>query len=96
MDAVRFSRITVPDLTPAGPRANGPGGFAELVKEGLERMQDLERESDERMRKLLAGEPVELHRVVLASEQAGLAFELMTAIRNKAVEAYQEVMRMQV
>jgi flagellar hook-basal body complex protein FliE len=44
----------------------------------------------------MQGEPVELHRVVLAGEEAALAFEMMLGVRNKVVEAYQEVMRMQV
>ena len=47
-------------------------------------------------KRLMAGEPVELHRVIMAGQQAGLAFELMMGVRNKVVEAYREVMRMQV
>ncbi len=98
MEAVKFSRITAPDLGLASAKggASKPGAFADLVKDGIERLTALEHDADEQTRKLLAGEPVELHRVVLAGEQASLAFELMMSIRNKAVEAYQEVMRMQV
>lgn len=96
MDAIRFSQITLPDLTERSKSASTGGGFGELLKEGMNKLQDLQTEAEQQARQLIAGEPIELHRVVLAGEQAALAFELTMAIRNKAVEAYQEVMRMQV
>jgi flagellar hook-basal body complex protein FliE len=97
VDAIRFSQITLPELTErAKPQGAGGGGFGELLKEGMTKLQGLQAEAEQQSRQLIAGEPVELHRVVLAGEQAALAFELTMAIRNKAVEAYQEVMRMQV
>ncbi len=73
-----------------------PGSFAALLGEAVARVQQVESAADGEMQKLLRGEPVELHRVMLASEQAGLASELLMATRNKLVDAYQEVMRMQV
>ena len=97
MDAIRFSQITLPDLAERGKTAGAGGGsFGELLKEGMTKVQSLQAEAESQSRQLIAGEPVELHRVVLAGEQAALAFELTMAIRNKAVDAYQEVMRMQV
>lgn len=97
MDAIRFSQITLPDAAEgAKPGGVGGGGFGDLLREGMTKLQGLQSEAEQQSRQLIAGEPVELHRVVLAGEQAALAFELTMAIRNKAVEAYQEVMRMQV
>ena len=72
------------------------GSFGDLLSDAIGRVGQLQSEADGELRKLLAGEPVELHRVLLASEKAGLASQLMMSIRNKAVDAYQEVMRMQV
>ena len=46
--------------------------------------------------KVASGEPVELHDVMLAQERASLGFELAVQVRNKLVEAYQDIMRMQV
>ncbi len=66
------------------------------MQDGLDRLQELQADADDQARKVMAGEPVELHRVVMAGERAALAFELTMSIRNKAIEAYQEVMRMQV
>jgi flagellar hook-basal body complex protein FliE len=103
MDPTAFSRITAPPLIPspataqAGAAQHGatqsgaaqsgaqPGSFAALLGD-----------AEQEMRKLLAGEPVELHRVMLASEQARLASDLLMAVRNKVIDAYQEVMRIQI
>lgn len=45
---------------------------------------------------LLSGEPVPLHRVMIAAEEASVSFQLMVEVRNKLLESYQELMRMQV
>lgn len=52
--------------------------------------------SGEMQEAFAAGENVQLHDVMIASEKAGIAVQLATQIRNKLVEAYQEVSRMQV
>lgn len=101
MDAIALTKIIAPNLKPltTAPGAGAPEGqgqFADLLQEGMDRMQALESHADDQVRKMLNGEDVELHQVVMAGEQAGLAFELMMSVRNKVVDAYQEVMRMQV
>jgi flagellar hook-basal body complex protein FliE len=47
-------------------------------------------------RKVLLGESDQLHQSVIAMQEAGVAFSLMVEMRNKLVESYQELMRMQV
>jgi flagellar hook-basal body complex protein FliE len=99
MDALSFTRIVAPQLPaqPGGAASESPGGsFAELLGDAVQRVREMQSEADTELRRLLAGEPVDLHRVLLAGEQAGLASELMVAVRNKMVDAYQEVMRIQV
>lgn len=97
MDAIRFSRITLPELAKNSTKVGGDSsGFGSLLQQGLDKMGELKADAETQTQKLIAGESVELHRVVMAGEQAALAFELTMSIRNKAVEAYQEVMRMQV
>ena len=46
--------------------------------------------------KLAAGEDVDLHQVMLSMQEADIAFQLALQTRNKLVDAYQEIMRMQV
>jgi flagellar hook-basal body complex protein FliE len=101
MDAIALTTIIAPQLkpqsTPPGAgEAAGEGRFADLLQEGIERLDALERDAHEQVERLLLGEDVELHQVVLAGERAGLALELTMSVRNKVVDAYQEIMRMQV
>ncbi|HBP88186.1 MAG TPA: flagellar hook-basal body complex protein FliE, partial [Nitrospiraceae bacterium] len=42
------------------------------------------------------GENVNIHQAVIAGEKAGLSFKLLMQVRNKVIDAYQEIMRMQV
>ncbi len=98
MNPVAFGNIVAPKLIDPAPGQNqeSSGKFSDVLADALERVQELRTEADQETRKLLSGEPVEMHRVVLAGEKAGLAFELMLAVRNKVVDAYQEIMRMPV
>jgi len=96
MDAIRFAKIAAPALLEQPGSAAASGGFQSVLKEGFEKLEALEQTASDQTKKLISGQPVELHRVVLANEEAGLAFDLMMSVRNKVVDAYQEVMRMQV
>ena len=53
-------------------------------------------QSDTLTEKLALGKEVDLHEVMIASQKASVTMQLTLEIRNKAVEAYQEMMRMQV
>jgi flagellar hook-basal body complex protein FliE len=52
--------------------------------------------SDIETKKLISGKTENLHNVMIAAEKASVALHTAVEIRNKAIEAYQEVMRMQV
>jgi len=71
-------------------------GFSQLLKTAIHEVNALEQQSSEMKTKLITGDIEDLHQVMIASEKASLAFQLTLQIRNKVVEAYQEIMRMQV
>ncbi|HHV08120.1 MAG TPA: flagellar hook-basal body complex protein FliE [Firmicutes bacterium] len=73
-----------------------PGSFRSVLAKALEEVNGLQLDAQDKTRLLLAGEDVELHQVMLAAQKAELALELTQTVRNKVVEAYQEIMRMQV
>jgi flagellar hook-basal body complex protein FliE len=58
--------------------------------EGKMRVAEMERQ------KVLTGETNNLHQATIAASEAGIAFSLMIEVRNKLVESYQEIIRMQV
>jgi len=70
-------------------------GFDEILKESLKKVNSDLLKSENLSRDFALGKDVELHQVVLASEQASLALQLTIQIRTKIIEAYQEIMRMQ-
>lgn len=77
-------------------------GTSPLVESGnflgelVGKVNDLQTQADSKIRNMMTGESRELHEVMIAVEKAGISFQFLTQVRNKAVESYQEVMRMQV
>jgi flagellar hook-basal body complex protein FliE len=69
--------------------------FAELLKGAINDVTGLQQERDDLIAAFLRGEPVELHQVMAAAEEASISLELLVEIRNKLVEAYRTVMNIQ-
>jgi flagellar hook-basal body complex protein FliE len=99
MNEIRFGDVGPVRYTPLGkpfePAAEGPS-FAETFGKALGQVNELQLTRSEQVERLIAGEDVDLHEVMIASEEASLAFDLMMEIRNKLLEAYQEIQRMNV
>jgi flagellar hook-basal body complex protein FliE len=76
--------------------AKPAGGFADLLGKAIGQLQSVSDNADAKVNAMASGQDVELHDVMLAVETESIAMTLATTIRNKAVEAYQEVFRMQV
>jgi len=70
-------------------------GFGEILKDAISTANDLQKQSDQQIQKFMAGESQDLHTTVIAMQKADLSFQMMMQVRNKIVQAYQEIMRMQ-
>ena len=70
--------------------------FAQSLKEAIAGVNEQQNASDQATSKLINGGDIELHDVMIASQKASVSLELTMQVRNKAVEAYQEMMRMSV
>ena len=70
--------------------------FGNMVTNGLENLQQTQATADNLAQQAATGELTDLHDYMIASTQASLATELTVAVRNRAVESFQEIMRMQV
>ncbi len=70
--------------------------FEEMLKVHLSNVNNLQQAADTAIEKLVTGEEKDVHNTLIAMEKSGVAFQLTMQIRNKALEAYQEIMRMQV
>jgi len=84
--------VRLPDVE--GNRPPGKG-FGELVKDFISEVNALQKKADLAAGQLVTGEAENLHQVMLAVEKASLALSLMVEVRNKVLEAYREIMRMQ-
>lgn len=76
---------------PAAPAEN----FGTLLKEKINELNTLQQRADALTQEYLAGRLDDVHQVMLAMEEANLSLQLAVQVRNKVVEAYQEISRMQ-
>ncbi len=72
------------------------GGFAHWMVAQLDEVQQLEKSAEQGLLGVASGQADSLHQVMIDLEQAKLSFQLLLQVRNRALEAYQEVMRMQI
>jgi len=87
--------ISVPGTAmPVGSAAQ-PGEFQKVLSGAINSIESQQHNASDAVQKFLTGENEELHTTILATQRAELAFELGLQVRNKVVDAYQEIMKMQ-
>ena len=81
------------------PSAGGSGGapvpFSDLLTDAVGQVDQLEDQAHAAVAGLMTGSGVDVHQAMIATQKASMAFELALAVRNKAVQAYQQVIGMQ-
>jgi flagellar hook-basal body complex protein FliE len=94
---IRLDRAATPFVDPARalPKPEGAGGdFGEVLQRTLGDASQLQDEARSTIEAFLRGEPVDLHQVMAASEEASIALELLVEMRNKLTDAYRTLMNM--
>jgi flagellar hook-basal body complex protein FliE len=86
----------LPALPAVGDAAPGGGDFAARLTSGLERLEGMRDRTDTLAVQAATGDLQDIHDYMIASTESSVATELTVAVRNKAVEAFTEIMRMQV
>jgi flagellar hook-basal body complex protein FliE len=81
--------------SPTGVDGGEGGGFGATLKNALYKVDQLQQESDASTSQLVQGDRQDIHNVMIAVEKADIAFQLMMQVRNKIVNAYQEVSKLQ-
>ncbi len=77
------------------PAAPGGDGFGATLRNAINQVNDLSDNSDQKVTELLQGDRQDIQNVMIAVEKADIAFQLMMQVRNKIVNAYQEVSKLQ-
>ncbi len=86
----------IPELAEAGPAQEPAKGFGAVLAEQVGKLEGLQAEASAQSQALATGKADDVTSVVMAVERASLALQLAAQVRNKAVDAYHELFRMQV
>lgn len=71
-------------------------GFAKSLDKAITDVNALQKVADQKIEDISTGKSTNLHETMIAVEKADIALRLMVQVRNKMIDAYQEVMKMQV
>ncbi|MFW5798946.1 MAG: flagellar hook-basal body complex protein FliE [Planctomycetota bacterium] len=85
-----------PGSKPRSPQDTGGPSFKETMKAALSEVNDMTASADEAVEKLVTGQTDNVGEVMSAVQKADLAFSALQQIRNKLVEAYQEIQQMRI
>jgi flagellar hook-basal body complex protein FliE len=95
---------SLPDLSGAGTGTAAtstaglgaaPTPFSDLLTDAVGQVDQLESQAHAAVAGLMSGSGVDVHQAMIATQKASMAFELALAVRNKAMQAYQQVIGMQ-
>ena len=86
---------TAPEITPASVPAAG-ASFSDALSKAVGEINAKQITASNAVNGLLSGQNVSLHQAMISMQEATLSFQLMVEVRNKLLDSYQELMRMQV
>lgn len=95
---MRAGRVDASIMRPAQPRplAEGQKSFSDTLAETITEVQRLQTQADTTISKVVSGEIKDVSEAMVQLQQADVAFRTMMTVRGRVMEAYAEIMRMQV
>ncbi len=94
---MRDARLKVPSSPhPSVADTSSPKTFADTLKDVVNSVNDAQKLADKKAQQLATGQNRDIADVMITSEKADIGLKLMVSVRNKIIEAYQEIMKMQV
>lgn len=88
--------LGLPQLQPVNESLQGAGSFGAMVTQGLQQVNEQLLATQGDLQALAVGDVQNLHQVMVRMEESRIAFQLMMQVRNRLLEAYQDVMKMQI
>jgi len=95
-----MSDLKIDNLFPASfqrterKNSNDPTGFGNVIKSAIDNVSGMEKDADKSILNLLQGKE-EVHTTMIALQKADISMRMLLSVRNKVIEAYREIMRMQ-
>ena len=99
INPISVTPAQLPDLRPtqAAPEsAGGPESFGAALKGAVKEVNGLQVQADKVSAKMATGDLQDVHQAMIAMQKASLAMQFTVQVRNKVIDAYQEIMRTQV
>ena len=93
--AAQTGQVESTQATQAAGAVQGTG-FGDVLNQFVGEVNEKQLASSQAVNDLLAGKDVPLHQAMIAMQEAGVAFQLMVEVRNKLLQGYQDLMRMQI
>ena len=90
-----FPTAPTSPTAPTGFDDDAGGGFGSVLHQAIDKVGELHNDSEKQIGDLVQGKREDIHNVMIAVEKADVAFQLMMQVRNKIVNAYQEVSKLQ-
>ncbi|HTR23712.1 MAG TPA: flagellar hook-basal body complex protein FliE [Terriglobales bacterium] len=84
-----------PPAAPSTARAGGGDSFLSTLQQSMDAIEGAQGDAQTQVAQLLSGKGADLHSAMIAVEKADLSFQLMMQVRNKIVQAYQQISNMQ-
>ncbi len=99
MKEITMQPISLPGAaplkSPGTPGAAGTG-FSEILSRSIAEVNGQSQEADQLVQGLATGEHANIHETMIAMEKSGISFRMMTRVQQKVIDAYREIMRMQI
>ena len=86
---------TASPLTKSAPSGSGEA-FADTLKQALESVDQSQHKADDKLAELATGQSPDLHGTMIALEEADITLRTMVSVRDKVVDAYQQIMNMNI
>lgn len=83
-----------PSVSGAPGKASGTG-FGEIFSKAIDAVNGQAQEAEKLVTGLVSGEHANIHETMIAMEKSSISFRMLTKAQSKAIDAYQEIMRMQ-
>jgi len=93
---MRVSPVGQPGVItqPSSPSSKSKGTFVRMLEASIEEVNRLQKEADEAIENLATGKIKDIAQVMIKAEKANITLQFLIQVRNKAIEAYHEIMRM--
>ena len=96
IDSPNTITLMPPQTRDTGAISKSAAGFGDMLTSMMGKVNEAQITGDEAVTKLQSGEARHLHEVMIAVEEADVSLRMLVQMRNKALTAYEEIMRMQI